>query len=99
MIVSAPLRVTKRTGFVGRQYRGRMYVPFTGLESDISAAGNITSTPLGTIRAAVSRFYANLVAVSISPYLLHSDAAITPTPITSFFVQQKVGTQRRRLNA
>lgn len=98
MVVSAPVRVTKRTAFVGRQYRGRMYAPFTRLESDVAANGVIASSPLSSVQASWSKFLANLVAFPINPVLLHSDAGITPTPIVAFFCQTVVGTQRRRLN-
>jgi len=98
MILSSTVRVSKRTGFVGRQFRGRMYAPFTRLEADVSTAGVILASPLTTIQATWSKFLANLLAFPINPVLLHTDGVTTPTPITSFFVQTVVGTQRRRLH-
>jgi hypothetical protein len=98
MILSSTVRVTKRTGFVGRQFRGRMYAPFTRLEADVSTAGVILATPLFAIAASWSKFLANLLALPITPVLLHTDGVTTPTPITAFFTQTVVGTQRRRLH-
>lgn len=98
MILSSTVRVSKRTGFVGRQFRGRMYAPFTRLEADVATSGVILAAPLLTIQAAWSNFLAKLLAFPIQPVLLHSDGVTTPTTITSFFVQTVVGTQRRRLH-
>lgn len=98
LVVSATNRITKRTSFVGRQYRGRMYAPYTRLEAGVAANGVIDSTNLVAIRGNWDRFYANLVGDGVDPYLLHSDATIPPTLITSFYAQGVVGTQRRRLN-
>lgn len=97
MVVSAPLRVTKRTQYVGRSYRGRCYAPVTAVEGEVNAAGELDSAFRIASQVAWNRFLANLVASDIDVFLLHADVDIDPTPITSFEVQPFVGTQRRRL--
>lgn len=103
MIVSSAMLLQKRTGRVGRHFRGRMYVPVLGLnEGSIDAMGNIagsTYTEAATKMAVTTDFW--LDAETWNPVLLHYDSVITPgyTDITSFALQQKTATQRRRLRS
>lgn len=98
LVVNTTLRVSKRTAFVGRQYRGRMYAPYTRAEADINSTGVISSVPLNAIRQEWGRFLTRLQALPILAQVLHTDPAIAPTEITSLFVQGFCGTQRRRLD-
>lgn len=103
MIVGNSLLVQKRTGRVGRHFRGRGYWPITLIsEGDISAMGQIASTPLADLTDQVETTTAAwLAATDWRPVLLHSDTVVTPgyTAITSWQLQSKVATQRRRLRS
>lgn len=98
LTLNTTLRVTKRTGFVGRAYRGRMFAPFTRLEGLVSANGVIDASTLAVLRGQWTSFLTNMSTNLCDPVLLHSTAGVDPSPITSLFVQGVVGTQRRRLN-
>lgn len=101
MIVSSSTRVSKRTSVVGRQYRGRMYVPYFLTEDGVSQTGMIGTTPLAALQQAWSAFSSRMVTSNRQLYLLHlppiSGTTPAPTAITALLVQSQVGTQRRRL--
>jgi len=99
MITSSTLRVTKRTALVGRAFRGRMYAPYTLGEVGVSATGAIIGTNVTLFQTAYTALMFNLAngTPSLLPVLLHTNPAITPTNISSLFIQPVVGTQRRRL--
>jgi len=91
------LLVRKRTAFVGRKYRGRMYIPpFALASANVDRLGTVSATPLATL---TTRFNALYDLLNTSPYattLLHADGS-SPTFVTEFQVQATVATQRRRL--
>lgn len=100
--VFAPYVVSKTTLFAGRQYRGRMYVPF--LQEDEN-----TVDPVGIIGATQqvaeqNKWNAYFTAVTTGgayvPYLLHAAPKVgstpSPTAIQSLFVRGVCGVQRRR---
>lgn len=90
--------VHKLTPYGGRTGRGRMYLP--GIpEENVDSGGNISSSWLADRQSNLNSFWAELVAADLDPVLLHSEetAVSDPFVITSFAVQSKVATQRRRL--
>lgn len=103
-IISSAVVVQKRTGLVGRHYKGRVFFPYmVNNEGNVDNMGNINSASMGALQTRWNQFY-HLLSVAtpvIIPNLLHHTPAIgtapVPTPITSFLVTPKTGTQRRRL--
>lgn len=104
LMIGNSLIVQKKTGFIGRQYRGRMYFPYmAGVEATVDYLGNLSPTAVSFIGASFVVF-AEQVSDSADvwiPNLLHhvpkAGEVPSPTPITSFVMESKVGTQRRRL--
>lgn len=93
------LLISKRTGFVGRRFRGRCYLP-CGNEQSINQDGSVSGTYLTTLNNAAIAITAALddVASNLAgQVLLHSDIGVDPTPVTSFVGGTYVATQRRRL--
>lgn len=102
MIIASTFVVSKRTAFIGRHFRGRMYVPIMlAAESEVDYLGNIDSVRVGFAQTAANSLLTTMAANDLEPVLLHYSVAvgptIPPTPITSFTVSGKVGTQRRRI--
>lgn len=104
MIISSSFIVQKRTGLVGKQFRGRAYFPKCyGGEAGVDYLGNIDSAEVGAFQGYMDAF---VVALSADAHplimqLLHhppkTGVAPVPTQITSLRVESNVGTQRRRL--
>lgn len=107
--VSKMLR--KRTGLLGRKYRGRMYLP-AGLlfEVEITDAGLINSGVITGENASLEDFHAAMIVAGYTPALIHqygtyvnsigvtvTVAPLDPTPITAITADPLVSTQRRRL--
>lgn len=90
--------VRKLTALGGRAGRGRMYVPGPN-ETTINAAGQVEPATLEAQQDNWDAFFDGLALLNVTPVLLHGDGAplTTPTPITSFSVDGRVATQRRRL--
>lgn len=86
----------KNTGFGGRAYRGRMFVPGV-VEGNVTDAGLLDTTFRTALQAAADNFLAALDAQGNPMVLLHTSALIAPTPVVSLVVDAKVATQRRRL--
>lgn len=90
--------VRKVTGFGGRTGRGRLYLP--GItDGNVLDDGAIGSTALTNMQTAWDNFYDDLVSYGCPPALLHGPGSPVSSPmlITSFSVDGKVATQRRRL--
>lgn len=89
--------ITKVTGFGGRQGRGRMYIPGL-IDSIVADGGIIDGTQVTLMQTAMDNFHGDLVAFGLIPTLLRApDSPIgAPVPVTSFEVQNRVATQRRR---
>lgn len=96
--VQCSLLAQKKTSRVGRQFRGRWYLPnMFFAEADIDAMGNIAATPFGIANTAFQVSVESLLADEVAtPVILHSDHAVTPTIITSMTLTTKMATQRRR---
>jgi hypothetical protein len=91
------LLVKKLTASGGRHNRGRFYFGSAILQNDaVSDAGFITTVFVNAYQTMFDTLYSDIVNDDFVPTLFHSDAT-APTPITSFFVESQVATQRRRL--
>lgn len=94
----------KTTAFSGRQYRGRMYVPYVS-PLDVDQAGKLTGAAVtllntagnGLIAALVSVAGCNISEVSLLHAAPQSGSPPLPTPIVTMGATPFVGTQRRRL--
>lgn len=91
----ASLLVRKNTGRAGRRFRGRMYPPSQVYTATYDRGGTMTGGSLDAYQAGYDNFYDSFSAVASEPYLLHNDET-APTAITSFLVDPRVATQRRR---
>jgi hypothetical protein len=105
--------VKKQTGFGGRQFTGRMYLPGVLPEGDVDQLGVINATRRGFIQDKVNLLLQVLDDDPPGPVmglmLLHSNrrdpvtgeeipnTAPVPTAITGLTVQTVIATQRRRL--
>jgi hypothetical protein len=89
--------VRKVTSIGGRPGRGRFFLPGVQ-ESEVDAAGILTTGFVDGLQDEMDNFYAELVSSAMPPVLLHSETSplSTPTVITSFQVDARVATQRRR---
>jgi len=91
--------VTKLTGFTGRRFRGRMYLPGVP-EGQIDEGGIISSSRNGAVQGVMDLFNAELVAdPAIEGLVLFHDSASPPTEptlITDFRARNVVGTMRPR---
>lgn len=100
---SAPPNVTvvvrKRTEFVGRAQRGRMFLPIGLGETAVDEVGLLLPATLAAIDTKFAAFRTTVNSASNvgDLVLLHSDITKAPSPITSFVTQPIVRTQRRRL--
>jgi hypothetical protein len=90
--------VRKVTALGGRAGRGRMYLPGP-TEADVNEAGAILGARVTSLQAALNDFLTQMVADGDGPVLLHGVGSpiSTPTPITSFSLDTRAATQRRRL--
>lgn len=99
--VFTTLVVSKGTAQAGRQYRGRMYVPFFGtVETLVDENGTISSGTVTAFQAQWATYYGFSGLNSCPPYLLHANPISGPPPvpnlITTLTVKPVVGLQRRR---
>lgn len=90
--------VHKNTDFGGRAGRGRLYLPGV-VEASTDDDGSIGATQISNIQTAMNNMLADLIADDLIPVLLHGDDSplTTPSPITSFTMDSRIATQRRRL--
>lgn len=100
-VAMAPI-VRKQTPVLGRQGRGRMFIPGVLLTSEVSATGYLGDTPREAIDDAAQSFYDELtnddtVGTALNPYLFHTSATVAPTLITGFQTAGRVGWIRKRL--
>lgn len=90
----------KRTAVGGRRNRGRLFLPWFVIETNVAEDGVIDGSTVSAIQTALNNWRTTLVTASLPPVVLHSVGLTTPgapTPITSFQVDALVATQRRRL--
>lgn len=97
--VNTTMLVQKRTAFVGREQRGRMYVPALKLSSStMTSLGTITSDAVAEIQGQFNLVFDQLSEGPAPMYLLHSKIGNTPDAITSLTMRSQGATQRRRFN-
>jgi len=104
MIIGNTLIIQKKTGLVGKQFRGRLYFPIMyGGEGNVDYLGNIDPSILPVIAGKLSDWvsaFQDDTSLWI-PNLLHhppkEGVTPVPTPISSMVLTGRVGTQRRRL--
>jgi len=89
--------VHKVTATAGRTGKGRMYLPAYVLgEGSIGVNGEITAS-FSTLQGRLDAFYDFLTTgESLEPKLFHS-TAVPSTDITSFAMDPRIATQRRRM--
>jgi hypothetical protein len=94
----------KTTGFGGRKYRGRFYMPPISLaEADVNNVGMIDSGVVTAVQGYVDAWLADTLSAlgaaqgTTALHLLHSSANPDPTPVTNVQVENQIATQRRRL--
>lgn len=99
--VNVSLLYGKTTGFAGRKFRGRGYLPNVLLkETDIDNLGYIVGSGVFSAYSdRINQWFAQLDAsLVVSPYLLHS-SVLAPTEITGMIAKSQCATQRRRLRS
>jgi hypothetical protein len=88
--------IKKATGFGGRAFRGRLYIPDL-YEDQVNNNGDLNGTALGLLNDIAGAWMdlAGFASASfLAPQLLHPSTA--PTEITSMAAEGRVATQRRR---
>jgi len=96
--------VKRTTGFAGRRYRGRMYIPYVS-STAVDQFGKLTSGEQTLLNTFATNWGTNLFnavgANTGNPMLLHAESPLSSTPlptqVTSHIASQVVATQRRRL--
>lgn len=96
------LLVRKRTGQAGRANRGRLYFPPGRLaDVDITDTGMLDPSAVATIQTEVNDIFTIIEPSFVNWKVLHTETAPgvgpAPTTITSFQVDGRIATQRRRL--
>lgn len=88
----------KVTASGGRRFRGRMFIPGVA-ETSVGETGILAPALVTIANTAALALRTNLVALSTvdSLQLLHADAAVPPTLITTLTAQTRIATQRRRM--
>lgn len=89
--------VKKNTVVGGRRGRGRMFLPGAA-ESRVEPDGAVSSAVVTGLTDGLAAFYDDFTEADLLPVVLHGEGSpIGPSTITSFSVDPKVATQRRRL--
>lgn len=96
--------IQKKTAFAGRQFRGRLFLPFVN-ETNVNASGTLDPsdvTLLSNACAALDALPSGTPAANITNWaILHrepkSGSAPAPTAVSVHIASSKVATQRRRL--
>lgn len=95
--VNTSVIVRKVTAFAGKQYRGRFLVPPVYFdESAVNGTGQVIGGVAPTYAGLWNTALTDLVNAGMQPVLLH-DTVLTPTPITAFASQSRIGTIGKRL--
>jgi hypothetical protein len=84
----------KRTGLVGRKFRGRAFIPDVS-ETHTGQNGIMDSTELGLIQALRTALTSGLPSEFGQSVILHNDET-EPTTVVTINTEQKVATLRRR---
>lgn len=87
----------KNTSIVGRQGRGRMFLPGVVEEASVDEGGRLAPAALTGWQTILDNFYDALAAsLTVAPYLFHT-GAVPPSLITSFSIAPIVGILRGRI--
>lgn len=101
-VVQAVL-VNKVTNVLGRQGRGRMFLPGMLSQTEVNTSGIISSASVTSFQAGVTSFLTGLNEPEpgypgpCPPVLLHSNNVLAPTPIVGLVVTNKTGIIRKRI--
>lgn len=90
----------KTTARGGRRGRGRMYLPWVILATDVSETGTILAAKVTALNTMCGLFLAALTTNGVPMYLLHGPGKTNtgnPDQVTSLTVDPLIATQRRRL--
>jgi len=87
----------KGTSLRGRKHRGRNYWPGMITESMVDESGFISAGPLEGLQGAFDLWGASIDGLGYFGCILHNDEETEPTGITSYILDSKVATQRRRM--
>ena len=100
---SLSLIARKGTAVLGREGRGRMFIPGVINHSEVGQGGNVSSsraTALATMLNTFLDYLQNgdgvLMSAPVPPVLLHTSATV-PTPVTSLTPAPLVGWVRKRI--
>lgn len=89
--------VRKNTALAGRKQRGRWYMPPAYVnEATVDGTGTINAVGVAAMQGYINQFRTELDERGAVPVLFHSDG-LPSTPITSFTVDSRIATQRKRL--
>lgn len=92
--MNTSLKVKKVTGIAGKKFRGYMFMPPAWIdETNVTPAGTISL--LTTFQTLLTNMFNSLASNSVTPKLFHSDLS-TPTTVTAFQLQGRVGSIPRR---
>lgn len=91
------LLVHKSSGSIGRQHRGRLYVPGIPASWTDSSGSSVTNAHLTTYQDAFTAWLEQLVTDQLSLVILHRAVGVVPDVVSSLDVRQLLATQRRRL--
>lgn len=94
------LIVSKKTAFIGRQHRGRVYLPGVP-ETLVDDSGLLDATYVSDVQTLFNALFTSINAdASVAQLELFHDSetpgALAPTPLSSFLVRNVVGTMRPR---
>ena len=88
--------ISKKTTFIGRHYRGRMFIP-DAFETEVDDSGGLAVAATSQLTDIANAWATGLTTSPwVAPVLLHSTPAIPPTNISLFSPGSKVATLRRR---
>lgn len=99
---NATVTMSARTGFAGRAYRGRMYVPGL-IEGDVTADDRISSALAVGLANAANQLIAVLITWGVNWCIFHRPGLVpkpldnTFTNVTSYVIENILDSQRRRL--
>lgn len=94
------LLVHKRTLRGGRRGRGRLFIPWILLETNVDNAGTVDTTTLTATQTAMDNWRAALATADVPMYLLHDPGKTVsgpPDQVLNLEVDRTVATQKRRL--
>lgn len=97
LTINGAALVHKTTGLIGRQHRGRMYIPGIAGSWITSDGCNITSAHVTDLQTAADAWLAQLHTDGVDLCVLHRSPATPSDLVTALVVRQLLATQRRRL--